>query len=255
MTSSPPAADRATTAPLTRLEADLDARPVERRALRDGVYDTILELLLEGDVRPGQSLSIDGLARQLGVSPTPVREAMVQLEHTGLVTRAALKGYRVAPPLTAERMAELVDARSLLELAAVRGAIPLTPEGILHLKAAHADHVVAAAEVKESQARDDRAAWRALRHYYDADWAFHRTLLEHCHNTYLLQLAESLSPQVHRMRQSAGHGVTDVDLAVAEHGAILRAATTGLTADTEVAMRRHLEGVRDRSLAESEPGS
>lgn len=243
-----------TTQPL-KSQRDAGPRTVQRRALRDGVYDELLELLLEGDLQPGQSLSIDGLARQLGVSPTPVREAMVQLEHTGLVTRAALKGYRVAQPLTADRMAELVDARTLLELAAVRGSVPLSPEGILHLKAAHADHVVAADEVKESQAQDDHAAWRALRRYYDADWAFHRTFFEHCHNSYLLQLAESLSPQVHRMRQSAGRGLTDVDQAVAEHAAVLRAATTGDAHDTEKAMRQHLEGVRRRSLAESEPGS
>ena len=238
----------------TAMRPTADALPVERRALRDGVHDSILELLLEGDVQPGQSLSIDGLARQLGVSPTPVREAMVQLEHTGLVTRAALKGYRVAPPLTRERMAELVDARTVLELAAVRGAVPLSDNAILHLKAAHADHVVAASEVKEAQADtgEDGAAWAALRRYYDADWAFHRTFFEHCHNTYLLQLAESLSQQVHRMRQSAGHGVTDVDLAVAEHAAILRAAVTGDADATEETMRAHLGGVRQRSLAESE---
>jgi DNA-binding GntR family transcriptional regulator len=239
------------TARATALRGRLDEAPIERRALRDGVYDKLLELLLEGGVQPGQSLSIDGLARDLGVSPTPVREAMVQLEHTGLVTRAALKGYRVAPPLTRERMAELVDARSLLELAAVRGAIPLTDNGLLHLKAAHADHVVAAAEVKESQSQNDGTEWPALRRYYDADWAFHRTLFEHCHNSYLLQLAQSLSPQVHRMRQSAGHGVTDVDLAVAEHAAILRAATTGDVEATVEQMRSHLEGVRQRSLADS----
>ncbi len=55
------------------------------------------------------------------------------------------------------------------------------------------------------------------------------------------------------MRQSAGHGVTDVDMAVSEHAAVLQAATTGDVATTESAMRRHLEGVRDRSMAESDP--
>lgn len=228
-------------------------RVVERRALRDGVYDELLELLLDGDVQPGESLSIDGLARQLGVSPTPVREAMVQLENTGLVTRAALKGYRVAPPLTAQRMAELVDARALLELAGVRGAIPLSEQGILQLKAAHADHVVAADRVKRSQ-EHSRAAWRAMREYYAADWAFHRVLLSHCGNIYVLQLADALSPQVHRMRQSVGHGITDVDLAVAEHAAILQATLTGDARAAEQAMSAHLDGVRSRSLAESQDG-
>src|SRR5690606_5880841 len=87
------AGGRAMTAQLPLRVGDL-----ERRGLRDRVYDLILEMLLEGDVEPGSRLSIDTLAKQLDVSPTPVREAMVQLERTGLVTREVLKGYRVAPP-------------------------------------------------------------------------------------------------------------------------------------------------------------
>ncbi|MFE9204156.1 GntR family transcriptional regulator [Micromonospora sp. NPDC007230] len=239
-----------TTPNSARLEPDL-GRAVERRALRDGVYDAILELLLEGRVKPGGSLSIDALARQLGVSPTPVREAMVQLEHTGLVTRAALKGYRVAPPLSADRMSELVDARTILEVAAVRGAVPMSDGALLELKAAHSDHVMAAEYVKRLRATSDETSWPVIRRYYTADWAFHRVILHHCGNQYLLQLAEGLSPQVHRMRQSLGHGLTDVDQAVAEHGVILEAIATGDDQRAEDAMRAHLLGVRARSLAES----
>ena len=93
---------------------------LERRGLRDRVYDLVLEMLLEGDLDPGSRLSIDTLAKQLDVSPTPVREAMVQLERTGLVTREALKGYRVAPPFGPEELSELFDARLMLEVEATR---------------------------------------------------------------------------------------------------------------------------------------
>jgi DNA-binding GntR family transcriptional regulator len=226
-------------------------RLVQRRALRDGVYDAILELLLEGRVKPGASLSIDALARQLGVSPTPVREAMVQLEHTGLVTRAALKGYRVAPPLPAERMSELVDARTILEVAAVRAAVPMSDAALLELKAAHADHVLAADYVRRVRARNDETIWPVVRRYYTADWGFHLVILSHCGNQYLLQLAEFLSPQVHRLRQALGHGLTDMEQAVAEHGDILEAIASGDNERAESAMRAHLLGVRARSLAES----
>ena len=65
-----------------------------RKVLRDDVHDALLQMLLRGRFAPGESLSIDHVARQLGVSPTPVREALVELEHTGLVTRAALRGFR-----------------------------------------------------------------------------------------------------------------------------------------------------------------
>lgn len=64
----------------------------------------------------GKPLGIDGLAQQLDVSPTPVREALVQLESTAMVTRTALRGYRVAPLLSGRQLTDLFDARLLLEV-------------------------------------------------------------------------------------------------------------------------------------------
>ena len=79
----------------------------------------ILQRLLEARWPPGARLSIDGLARDLEVSPTPVREAMVSLERSGLVEYVALRGYVVAPMLDAEQMTELLDARLVVETAAL----------------------------------------------------------------------------------------------------------------------------------------
>src|SRR5690625_2725032 len=112
-------------------------RRLDRKVLRDDVYDELLERLLGGQYPSGTSLSIDGVARELGVSPTPVREALAQLEHTGLVSRAALRGYRVAPPLSERQMAELVEARAVVELAAVERAAERTAELLPALQAAH----------------------------------------------------------------------------------------------------------------------
>ena len=62
---------------------------LRRRVLRDDVHEILLDRLLSGVYQDGQTLAIDSLARELGVSPTPVREALAWMEHTGLVTRAA----------------------------------------------------------------------------------------------------------------------------------------------------------------------
>ena len=198
---------------------------VERRVLRDGVYDAILELLLAARVHPGESLAIDGLARQLGVSPTPVREALGLLEHTGLVTRAALKGYRVAPPLTPARMAELMDARAVVEVAAVRRGVPVAPEIIAELESVSQLHRAAADRVLEMMARPGEPEWATLRSYYAIDWEFHLILLRSAHNPYLVDMAGRLAPHVHRLRQSMNHGAIDVEQAVAEHAALLRGRT------------------------------
>jgi DNA-binding GntR family transcriptional regulator len=233
-------------------EARADAGvTIQRRVLRDGVYDAILEMLLDGQVRPGESLAIDGLARDLGVSPTPVREALGLLEHTGLVSRTALKGYRVSPPLTPARMAALMDARTVVEVAAIRQAVPLAPEAITELEKISTHHRSAALRVRKTMKRHpDRLDWATLRRYYTIDWDFHLVLLRNCHNPYLLDMAERLAPYVHRLRQSMNHGAIDVEQAVAEHAVVLDAVRTGDPEAAAAAMARHLAGVRARALAD-----
>jgi len=220
---------------------------IERRGLRDHVYERILQLLLSGEVAPGARLSIDTIARQLHVSPTPVREAMVQLERTGLVTREALKGYRVAPPLRPSQLAELFDARLMLESTAARLATPATASMLDELRAAQAHHretgerVIAAM----SEGQSDVALTTA---YFASDAAFHRVVFDHCGNHYLTEMSETLGAQLHRMRQAALHGVTDVREAIAEHAAIVDAFAGDDARAPEQAMRRHIELVRSRSL-------
>jgi DNA-binding GntR family transcriptional regulator len=86
-----------------------------RASLADAVHESLLTWLMDGHAAPGSALSIDGLARDLGVSPTPIREALARIESTGLVHRAALRGYRVTEMLSATEVNHLMDARLLLE--------------------------------------------------------------------------------------------------------------------------------------------
>lgn len=220
---------------------------IERRGLRDHVYDRILGLLLSGEATPGARLSIDTIARQLQVSPTPVREAMVQLERTGLVTREALKGYRVAPPLRPSQLAELFDARLMLESTATRLATPATPTLLAELRSAQDAHRLAGERLIESMSagESDVALMTA---YFARDAEFHRVLFEHCGNRYLSEMSETLGAQLHRMRQAALHGVTDVREAMAEHEVIVEAFAGDDPRAPERAMRRHIELVRARSL-------
>jgi DNA-binding GntR family transcriptional regulator len=86
-----------------------------RRVLSDDVYDAVLALLLDGEIEPGERANIESIARELDVSPTPVREALARLESEGLVVKRALKGYTAAPPLDAAGFEELFAVRLLLE--------------------------------------------------------------------------------------------------------------------------------------------
>ena len=86
-----------------------------RVPLADSVYQTLFDQFLDGTRAAGEPLNIAVLSDELEVSQTPIREALARLEHTGLVRREPLKGYRVAPLLTEAELIQLMDARVLLE--------------------------------------------------------------------------------------------------------------------------------------------
>ena len=86
---------------------------------------------MDADLQPGMRLSIDGLARELQVSPTPVREALFRCEAEGLVVRRPNAGYTVAPLLDREGLLNLYDIRLLLEPeAAARAATSVTADDL-----------------------------------------------------------------------------------------------------------------------------
>ena len=223
-------------------------RDVSRRALRDEVYDRILQMLLAGELLPGERVSIDTMARELSVSPTPVREAMVHLERTGLVTREALKGYRVAPPLDAVQLAELFDARLALETAAARLAARQGGARLVaDLEAAQSEHTRISEAVVSADRESHSVPLVITQQYFDADHAVHQVLFDHASNRYLTGMYEDLGALTHRMRQAALRGPHDVSEAVAEHEAIVAAFGEGEDAGVD-ALVTHIRNVRERSL-------
>lgn len=223
------------------------AGAVERRVLRDRVYDVILDQLLNGDVQPGARLGIDLLAKELDVSPTPVREALVQLERTGLVSREARRGYRVAAPLSVAQTAELFDARIVIETGAAAFAARRASELLPELVDVHERHRRTAEAVLELRDDDPRMPAR-LSEYFDADWRFHQSIFTRCGNSHLQQMAESLGTHMHRRRQSSMGRTNDVALAVAEHDAIVDAFRGGDVDTIVEAMQSHVRAVKARAI-------
>ena len=86
-----------------------------RQILTDGVYEAVKELVMDQHIEPRSRVNIDKLARDLGVSPTPVREALARLESDGLVIKEPLRGYSIAPLLDRAAFEELYEVRLLLE--------------------------------------------------------------------------------------------------------------------------------------------
>ena len=222
---------------------------IKQRGLRDRVYDRVLDVLLRSDTTPGMRLSIEAVARELGVSPTPVREALVQLERTGLVTREANKGYRVAPQLADDQLDALFDARLVLEGGAAALASAHEAALVPRLRAALAEHEAMTAVVRAASSAGELPV-DLVRDYFAVDWNFHHLIFEGTHNPFLIDMSAGISTRVHRMRQTLQSGVSDADDAVREHRAIVDAFAEGPDA-VALAMRIHIERVRERSRSDS----
>lgn len=213
-----------------------------RQVLADRVHEELLAALIDGRFEADAALSIDGIARDLGVSPTPVREALARLEHTGMVRRAALKGYRVAPLMTAMEHGQLVAVRKLIEAEnAELACAKVDAELVEQLSGS----------IERLRTAPTGGSYSEFRDYWKADEDFHRLIAEHTGNPFLLSAYQALGGQVQRFRLFAGRGVTDADCAIAEHTTILQAFQKGDAQAARAAMEKHLDGVGRRAVEDS----
>ncbi|MDR1430846.1 MAG: GntR family transcriptional regulator [Propionibacteriaceae bacterium] len=213
-------------------------RPAIRWAMRDTVHEAILEMLLVEHLEPGAPLRIDAIAKSLDVSPTPVREALVEIEATGLITRTALKGYRVAEPLSHEEFSKLMNVRILLEPVAAHSACDAYGGALT-------DELIAVLDRQRGAAVIGIHTDDGLRGYLRADIEFHDVILNNCQNSFLKRAVQSMGGHFHRFRDLY-QGRSDSDFALAEHQHIVDAFAAGDSDAAEGAMLNHHNAVAGR---------
>lgn len=173
------------------------------------VLEIIRTAILSGELAPGSALVEQELAAQLGVSKTPVREALKTLEGTGLVEMAPYRGATVRAVTRADAEA-IYDLRLLLE-----------PEAVHRTVAAGADLTGAA----ESLRRARTAASSAERSLCNRE--FHRTLYAGCGNALLVSTLDGLRDRTALVSAASWARSSTWEAEAAEHEAILAAATAG----------------------------
>lgn len=215
--------------------------PAPRLGLRESVFEAVKGLLMDNRLEPGARVSIDGLARDLQVSPTPVREALFRCEAEGLVVRRPNAGYTVAPLLDREGLQDLFDVRLLLEpAAAARAAVRAGPEERAEIRA-----VVAA---MRPVAGEDYAAYRGSA---ELDARLHAAIARASGSRLIAETLDRLRAHTHVFRLHFRHGFDRE--AATEHRAIEEAVGSGAAEDAEEAMRAHLLASRTRLLAAYDP--
>lgn len=155
--------------------------------LRDVVFNTLRQAIITGEFAPGERLMEIALAERLGVSRTPVREAIRKLELEGLVVMIPRKGAEVAQ-ITEKDLRDSLEVRCNLEELAVKLACErITGEGEEKLKLALEDF-------KQAVEKQD------FQNIVDSDIAFHDVIFEATQNHRLMQIASNLREQVYRYR-------------------------------------------------------
>ncbi|MGI4896505.1 MAG: GntR family transcriptional regulator [Janthinobacterium lividum] len=208
------------------------------RGVTDSVHDALLALIMDRSLEPGSALRTQALAARLGVSATPVREALARLEGTGLVVRSARRGYRTAPLLSGEELAQLVDVRLLVEPGnAQRACARSEDDFVRRLWAA----------VEDQRLAPTGPGYSGFKDYLKADWSFHELIAEGTGNPFIVRTLDSFRGFVQRLHQ-VEERVSDAQESVAEHEEIVRAFERRDVDGAAEAMRAHLRGVLARAV-------
>jgi DNA-binding GntR family transcriptional regulator len=203
--------------------------------------------IADGTLAPGEWIREGPLAEMLGVSRTPVREALNALAAEGLVEIVRNRGARVCS-WTVRDVGEVYSLRGLLEGEGARLAVErATPEVVDELRAQAEQFEAAAADLSRLRAAGDGgspAAEQALRSAVAANGALHRGVMEAAQSPRLVALLASVSSTP--LVELAFHHYADADLArsVAGHRDIVLGIDRRDAALAETAMRSHILGAR-----------
>ena len=210
------------------MEYNLKVNMNEYLPLRDVVCNTLRDAILKGELEPGERLMEIQLAERLGVSRTPIREAIRKLELEGLVLMIPRKGAEVAK-ISEKSLRDVLEVRrSLEELAAELACQRMDAEALKDLEDAQ-KAFIQAVESGETMTMAE------------ADEHFHDVIYMGTGNTRLVQILNNLREQMYRYRLEYIKDAEKRQILLVEHESILRAIRSRHVAEAKEAVRAHID--------------
>ena len=206
-------------------------RSIQRTNLREEAIAVLRAAILGGELPPGSIHSVAALAERLGVSPTPVREAMLALVESGLVEVLPNRGFRVSV-INDEDLDEICALRMMLELPALALVIEQASDASL------SELRTRLAELESAAADNDVAAFLV------ADRAFHLQLLALTGNRRLVRIVAGLRDQTRIVGLHSLAAADALDATAAEHRTILEALHARDVSAAQHLMTIHLQHTR-----------
>ena len=196
--------------------------------LRDVVFNTLREAILKGELKPGERLMELQLAAKLGVSRTPIREAIRMLEQEGLAVTIPRKGAEVAR-MTEKDMEDVLEIREALdELAAKIACTRMTEDQLKQLET-----------IKETFVESTRS--HDVKRIAEADVSFHDVIYEATGNPKLVSMLNNLREQIYRYRVEYLKEEKNYPTLIGEHEAIVEALYARNQDEVVRAMHTHIE--------------
>lgn len=205
----------------------LDLKIDEYLPLREVVFNTLRNAIIQGEFQPGERLMEVTLANKLGVSRTPVREAIRMLELEGLVVMIPRKGAEVAN-ITVKDLKDALEVRMTLEALSVKLACErIDEDGKEELK-------------KKCIAFKEAINSKLVPAIVEGDEAFHNVIYQASKNKKLINLAQNLREQVYRYRVEYVKDFSYHDNLIREHDLITMAILRGDKETAEKIMNEHI---------------
>lgn len=196
--------------------------------LRDVVFNTLRQAILKGELEPGERLMEIQLAERLGVSRTPIREAIRKLELEGLVIMTPRKGAQVAK-ISESNLRDVLEVRSSLEELAIDLACQrMEPEELKELEEAEEKFVNA---IKSGDAME----------IAQTDERYHDIIYHSTKNERLVQLLNNLREQMYRYRLEYIKDEDKRQILQIEHEHILKALSLRHVQEAKQAVREHID--------------
>jgi DNA-binding GntR family transcriptional regulator len=225
------------------METSLSLPRISRHKISDAAYEILREKIVSKEFAAGQRLDLDAIEGQLGISRTPIKEALARLEMEGLVTIVPRSGTYVTDPAP-EEIAESFDVRRALEVCAIELAVQqLGDEDLEDLRAI-------VQELGDLAAAADRDA--IYPRYLALDHQLHQKLVAFSGNQRLCQAheRENLHAQMARIRYRRSE--RELDVAQEEHERIIAALEAKDAEAAKAEMDAHLRRAKRSLLADME---
>ena len=204
--------------------------------LRDVVFNTLRQAILTGDLKPGERLMEIHLANKLGVSRTPIREAIRKLELEGLVTMIPRRGAEVAQ-ITEKSMNDVLEVRRSMDALCVELACERISAQELEALDKACDDFAEAVKTKD------------IRKIAQADVALHDIIVQATGNRRLVQLINNLSEQMYRYRFEYLKDTTRHQSLIAEHRMICEGIREKNKEEATSAAKLHIDN-REKAIIE-----